>query len=84
MDYGQICGTTHSFTRQKLKNWTHPKIKNAHPVQKTQIINEIERFHGGLTPHIIQVCKLMSGPSKKLKIVDPEIQKNKKYKIGLK
>ena len=24
IDYGQICGTIHSLTRQKLKNWTHP------------------------------------------------------------
>ena len=46
---------------------------------------KIERFHGGLTPLIIRVCKMMSGPSKKPKMVDPKIKKiTKKYKIGLK
>ena len=41
-----------------------------------KIIIEIERFHGRLTPLIIWVCKMMSGPSKKLEMGHPKIRKN--------
>ena len=36
------------------------------------IIKQIDIFHGGCTPHIIQMYKMMFGPAKKRKIVNPK------------
>ena len=32
IDYGQICGTSHSLTHRKLKNRTQPKNQNTHAI----------------------------------------------------
>ena len=62
-----------------------PKFKMHTQYKKLWIIKQIDIFYGGCTPHIIQVCKMMFGPAKKRKIVNPKIQKiNKRIKIGLK
>ena len=56
---------------ENLKNWTHPKIQNAHSIQNIQkpMNNQwIWMFLWGGTPLKIQVCKIMSGPSKKRKL----------------
>ena len=46
--------------------------------KKLQIIIEMEGFHGGLTPHEIWACKMMSGQSKKLEMGHPKIKKKHK------
>ena len=55
-----------------------PNFKMHTQYKKLQIITEIERFHGGVTALIIWACKMMSGPSKKLEMGDPTIEKSLK------